>query len=401
MRNKKAIAIGALAGILAFGNINSKAQNLESKIQYEIPSDNSKIEIQKTNVLDSFVNIYNTPASIQRYVAQNIEYIKGAEKFYPEVDRNSTPKGFIRFPSPEQILEKKYGDCEEGFILTASALKKLGYETIGLAMNPKNGESGHIFTIYKDTSTNLYGTAGISVEDYISPVYNSIENLITGLALKSKYHDFNITSVKVTDEIFSNSNHVDLPKEYVKDMNLTDIFGVLFKTENTQFGKLEKEIYEDNYRINLGNTIIEPKNPVGIIKGPITEVELRWKPWGSFLEIDYNNDHRYSESITLNFEKEKLDMILLNSYDRAKGKITCMERYYFNKEKNNFCQSEYDVKNPKCISQKESQEYLDLANYFLILMKDQETKALWEQTKMQREIKNSKQDSLQINFPKD
>ena len=50
-----------------------------------------------------------------------------------------------------------------------------------------------------------------------------------------------------------------MPKEYVKDMNLTDIFGVLFKTENTQFGKLEKEIYEDNYRINLGNTIIEPK----------------------------------------------------------------------------------------------------------------------------------------------
>src|SRR3989344_5369782 len=255
---------------LTFGEINSNAQTLESKMQYGVYLDSAKTEVQtKNSSLDSLVKIYKTPGEIQRFVAQNIQYVKDAERFYPEVNKNSAPQGFIRFPSSENILNKKYGDCEEGFVLTASALKKLGYETAGIIMMPKNGEPGHIFTIYQDSATNLYGTAGISVNDYISPVYNSIDSLIAGLALKSEYDDFKITGVEVTDDIFNNSNFVELPKKYVKDMNLTDIFGVMFKTENITIGELKKEIYDDGYRITLNNTIFESKSPIGEIKGPI------------------------------------------------------------------------------------------------------------------------------------
>ncbi|MDP2672909.1 MAG: transglutaminase-like domain-containing protein [Nanoarchaeota archaeon] len=387
--------IGALAGILTFGGINSNAQNLETKIQYEVHSDSSKTEIQtKNSALDSLVKIYKTPGDIQRFVAQNIEYIKNSERFYPEVNKNSAPDNFIRFPSPEQILNKKYGDCEEGFVLTASALKKLGYETAGIIMMPKNGESGHIFTIYQDTLTKLYGTAGISVEDYISPVYNSIDSLIAGLALKSKYHDFKITGVEVTDDIFNNSNQIDLPKQYVKDMNLTDIFGVMFKTEKISLGTLEKDIYDKGYSISLKNTIIEPKN-LEKIKGPITDVNIDYSFSKTVLGITYTNDHRYTESINFHLEKEQLKFFYYYKQDRANGgEMVSMESY-------DFCPDFSEHPFLKCISQKESQEYIDLANYFLKLMKNDETKELWEQTKKQRELNKSKQDSLQINFPKD
>ncbi len=393
---KTAITLG-LAGILLGNTFAQTKENVQIKEQI---ANISKIETQvKNNVIDSFVNIYNTPASIQRYVAQNIKYIEGAEQFYPEINKNSVSQGFIRFPSPENILKKKYGDCEEGFILTASALKKLGYETAGIIMSPKNGQPGHIFTIYQDSITKLYGTAGISVEDYISPVYNSIDSLVAGLALKSQYDNFHITGVKVTDNIFNNQNaFVDLPKQYVKEMNLTDIFGVMFKTENSQFGKLEKEIYEEGYIISLDNTIIESKNPAGIIKGPITEARRSYeseKNKGQ-LRLVFNNDHRYDENITFFVEKNKITDMLMYKSDKTKmgGNL---KDYSFDEQKNFF----EDFDSPNNLSEKESQEYIDLANYFLILMKDKETKELWEQTKKQREINKSKEDSLKINFLKD
>ncbi len=384
---KTAITLG-LAGILLGNTLAQTKENIQTKEQI---ANISKIESQiKLNALDSFVSVYNSPASIQRYVAQNIKYIEGAEQFYPEINKNSVPKNFIRFPSPENILNKKYGDCEEGFILTASALKKLGYETAGIIMSPKNGELGHIFTIYQDGITKLYGTAGISIEDYISPVYNSIDSLVAGLALKSQYDNFHITGVKVTDEIFNNQNtFVDLPKQYVKDMNLTDIFGVMFKSENIQFGKLEKEIYERKYRISLNNTIIELKNPIGEIKGPITEARRSYgseKNNGQLI-LGFNNDHRYDEHITFFVKKNKITDMLMYKSDKTKmgGDL---KDYSFDEQKNTF----------EGISEKESQEYIDLANYFLILMKDRETKELWEQTKKRRE---AKKDSLQINLLKD
>lgn len=129
---KKTIITLGLAGILLGDTF---AQTTEQ------PKNNLKIESQITlNALDSFVNIYNTPASIQRDVTQNIKYIEGTKQFYPEINKDSVSNGFIRFSSPENILKKKYGDCEEGFVLTASALKKLGYETAGIIMSPKNGK---------------------------------------------------------------------------------------------------------------------------------------------------------------------------------------------------------------------------------------------------------------------
>jgi len=388
--------LGALAGILTFGEINSNAQTLESKIQYEVYSDSAKAEVRtKNSSLDSLVKIYKTPGEIQRFVSQNIEYIKNSERFYPEINKSSTPQGFIRFPSPENILNKKYGDCEEGFVLTASALKKLGYETAGIIMMPKNGESGHIFTIYKDSATNLYGTAGISVEDYISPVYNSIDSLIAGLALKSKYDDFKITEVKVTDEIFNNQNQVDLPKQYLKDMNLTDIFGVMFKTENIALGKLEKEIYEDGYRINLENTIIESKSPIGEIKGPIKNVELNYDPSKKqiMLSLKYENNHLHWGDFTFFIGQNRTSISIYQS-NKTKLNESSLKNYLFDKSENIF--KSYDSE--EFFSQKESQEYIDLANYFLKLMKNDETKELWEQTQKNRK---SKLDSLKINIPKD
>jgi len=387
--------LGALAGILTFGEINSNAQTLESKMQYEVYSDSAKAEVQtKNSSLDSLVKIYKTPGEIQRFVSQNIEYIKNSERFYPEINKSSAPQGFIRFPSPENILNKKYGDCEEGFVLTASALKKLGYETAGIIMSPKNGEPGHIFTIYKDSATNLYGTAGISVEDYISPVYNSIDSLIAGLALKSKYDDFKITEVKVTDEIFNNQNQVDLPKQYLKDMNLTDIFGVMFKTENIALGKLEKEIYEDGYRINLENTIIESKSPIGEIKGPIKNVELNYDPSKKqiMLSLKYENNHLHWGDFTFFIGQNRTSISIYQS-NKTKLNESSLKNYLFDKSENIF--KSYDSE--EFFSQKESQEYIDLANYFLKLMKNDETKELWEQTQKNRK---SKLDSLQVDFPK-
>jgi len=388
--------LGALAGILTFGEINSNAQTLESKMQYEVYSDSAKAEVQtKNSSLDSLVKIYKTPGEIQRFVSQNIEYIKNSERFYPEINKSSAPQGFIRFPSPENILNKKYGDCEEGFVLTASALKKLGYETAGIIMSPKNGEPGHIFTIYKDSATNLYGTAGISVEDYISPVYNSIDSLIAGLALKSKYDDFKITGVKVIDEIFNNSKQVDLPKQYVKDMNLTDIFGIMFKTEKIAFGELEKEIYEEGYRISLNNTIFESKSPIGEIKGPIKNAMLSYYSSEKKIQLSliYENDHMHFGDINLFIKQEKINSMSISQLDRTKLSGS-HKSYWFNKEKNIF--KDYDSE--EFFSQKESQEYIDLANYFLKLMKNDETKELWEQTQKNRK---SKLDSLKINIPKD
>lgn len=210
------------------------------------------------------------------------------------------------------------------------------------------------------------------------------------MALKSQYDDLHIMRVKVTENILDNQKEfVDLPKQYVKDMNLTDIFGVMFKTDSTKFGELKKEIYDEGYRIRLENTIIEPKNYVGEIKGPIKSVRIVcWPNKTMQLSLNYENNHSHFGDFTFFIEQKQITNISI--YQRDQTKITpSMKDYEFNKEENAF----------ERISKKESQEYINLANYFLILMKDKETKELWEQTKKQREI--NKQDSLKVNFKRD
>ena len=204
--------------------------------------------------------------------------------------------------------------------------------------------------------------------------------------------------VKVTDDIFNNSKQIDLPKQYVKDMNLTDIFGVMFKSENIAFGKLEKEIYEDGYKIHLNNTIFESKIPIEEIKGPIEDVGIFFhsKENNVQLTLRYENNHTHYGNITFFIEQERINDMSIYQSDRTKISGQSNKYYWFNKEKNIF--KDYDSE--KFFSQQNSQEYIDLANYFLKLMKNDETKELWEQTQKERELKKSKQDSLQINFPK-
>ena len=214
------------------------------------------------------------------------------------------------------------------------------------------------------------------------------------MGLKYQYDDFKITGVEVTDDIFNCSEYIDLPKQYVKDMNLTDMFGVLFKKENCKFGKLEKKIYDDAYIICLGNTIIESKEPVGVIKGHITNARIGNNGNLTSLNINYVNDHHHSGNINFHFNKKgETDNIAIFKHDNSKAGVI-LEHYFFDEQKNAFCESKYLTKNPKCITEKGYQEYMDLANYFLMLMKNNETKELWEETKKQREL--NKQNSLEI-----
>ena len=204
MLKKAAITIG-VAGLL-IGN-PLKAQ--DTTIQQN----------PKTTTLDSLIQIHNNPKKFLKFVSKNIEVEGYQQDCYPQ----AYSEGFNHkiLPSPDEIIKTKYVSCKEVFSLTAIGLEKMGYQITGVAIENKEKEEGHVFGIYKDTLTNLYGTTGLNDFDALPPAYDSIKTIIKEVGSKMNYKEFDVRKVDISEKnIDSSGKTVEIFQQYMGNIKL-------------------------------------------------------------------------------------------------------------------------------------------------------------------------------------
>ena len=126
-----------------------------------------KPNLLRSSPLDEFLKGVGNLPEAQVKVEREIEYVKSRELIYPGIDR-----GFNPIPV---ILQKKAGNCMDGFSLMSGICSKFGYKVQGLEVLPEDDSPGHIVCIYNNGEADKFGTAGISKNDFFPPSFQTME----------------------------------------------------------------------------------------------------------------------------------------------------------------------------------------------------------------------------------
>jgi len=258
--------------------------------------------------IDDLAKQYKTPQLVQRFIAENIEYSK-QPPYKDVIDK----KG--EFATFDRIIGGQVGDCSEGAVLAACLLNKLGYETKLLELVPSNGEPGHIVAAYKDGKTGLWGSAGISISDYASASYPSLQEMANELALKCQYTNALANSFEYSDALLSKQPKVTLARKALTAIDLQQEYGVFFNKIDLSEGKAKYDFYADGFKIKLetvlgletgyGLTLDSAEmNGVRMLEGTITELIVFCEEGMLSIDFQAQIDHklRLSTSVAIHVD---------------------------------------------------------------------------------------------------
>lgn len=298
-------------------------------------------------------------ADAQTWVSNTIEYVSTNSFVYSD----TSPTTFMPVP---RILEKRAGNCKEGFILMAAALLQLGYgdkhgNVYGLAVYPEKG-AGHIVAMYQDKPTGKWGTAGISNDDFIPPVYDTVEALAEDIALQHGWTKTSVTQFTVNQEsgLETRIEPLELPSVALLGVDLQQKYGLVFEEdEQTNGSTIKREILKDGYRISMNNIILIPDKEIGRIKGKIDGLYvtgyMNEKEAKTQVSIDYADKLTVNTSVNVYFTLSgKARSIQFSSFDDAM--LEYKSNSYFLE---NGCY--VDTKTNKVLPKEEAAAYIQLA----------------------------------------
>ena len=310
----------------AFSQNNKRAETKKNNTEMKTTNEfkNSKLQVENVSIIyskanvDSLVKLYSTPSLIQRYIQENFEY---DTKNYDGVR-----DGLDEYATLPRILESKRGDCSEGFVISASLLRKLGYEVYGLTLTPTDtAKAGHVFCVYKDKKTGKYGSIGIKSGDYTYPSYTSLKELANDMALACGYMKADAQLLAFSDKLFTKVPKVKLNATPLTKIDLYDKFRVFFSEKSMEIGKVEYKTYEDGFKINV-DAVLDVGKPVGklgsttIIDGAITYIWISASKTGMMIDISSRKDLRNGLSASLSFYPDSIISSTVNIHDNSKSK---------------------------------------------------------------------------------
>jgi hypothetical protein len=232
-------------------------------------------------VIKGEVEILNKPLTLEDLISmpleqaqvainREIEYIKSAEKFVYQSN-----SGYNSIPA---ILNKKAGNCKDGFSLMAGICAGKGYKVYGLSVNPTDPESdGHIVCVYQDQKTGKFGTAGIGNGDFMPPAYETLEQIATNFTIKNNWNKADAYVLEPTKEqlnqLISGTEPVEIPHKELCTVNIKDKFGVEFQKAEGKNGKIKYTMTPYGCAVTFAGLLV-PQKKIDGLGEVITDIRM-------------------------------------------------------------------------------------------------------------------------------
>lgn len=218
--------------------------------------------------LEAILGEVSSPEQAQHWVSRNIDYVRRSSFVFGRGNDDL----YNRVPA---ILQKRAGNCKEGFVLVAGLLRNLGYEVSGLALMPEQGD-GHIVAVYRDRVTKKYGTAGIRNGDFTMPVYATIDAVASEIALQHLWTKAKVQSVAFDDRLLAAGPRIALPTTVRDNVDLQREMGVAFESKKLDYGIYAKRHYPDGMVLSIEDALIPSRDTVNNCLSVITDLEARY-----------------------------------------------------------------------------------------------------------------------------
>ena len=218
--------------------------------------------------LEAILGEIGSPEQAQQWVSRNIDYVRRSSLVFGRGSDNL----YNRVPA---ILEKRAGNCKEGFVLMAGLLRNLGYDVSGLALMPEQGD-GHIIAVYRDRTTNKYGTAGISNGDFTMPVYSTIDAVASEVALQHLWTKATVRNVAFDDRLLAAGPQITLQTTTRNNVDLQREIGVAFESEKLDYGTYSKRQYPDGMALSIDDALIPSRDTTNNRLSVITDMDARY-----------------------------------------------------------------------------------------------------------------------------